>query len=184
MNIHDPKVTVPKVTTGALPASRKVYCAPEAAPDLKVPVREIVLDASSGEQPLPVYDTTGPYSDPGFVVDVEKGLPRARIEWVKERGGVEQYVGRPIKPVDNGNVTGKHLARDFPNTPKPWRAVSSYPSPLRGEGGREPTGPREAQPDDRLRERPGGVDSRTDRRRTPTRLLAAARSHPPPSGEG
>jgi phosphomethylpyrimidine synthase len=139
MNIHDPKVTVAKVTTGALPASRKVYCAPEAAPDLKVPVREIVLDASSGEPPLPVYDTTGPYSDPGFVVDVEKGLPRARIEWVQERGGVEQYVGRPIKPVDNGNVTGKHLARDFPNTPKPYRASAS-PSPLWGgstaEGGR------------------------------------------------
>ncbi len=47
MNIHDPKVTVPKVTTGALPASRKVYCHPEAAPELRVPVREIALDASS-----------------------------------------------------------------------------------------------------------------------------------------
>ena len=46
MNIHDPKVTTPKVTTGALPASRKVYVAPEAAPDLKVPIREIMLDAS------------------------------------------------------------------------------------------------------------------------------------------
>src|SRR4051812_26109486 len=127
MNIHDPKVTLPKVTTGALPASRKVYCAPEAAPDLKVPVREIVLDASSGEQPLPVYDTTGPYTDPGFVVDVEKGLPRARLDWVKERGDVEQYDGRPIKPVDNGNVSGKHLARNFPNTPKPYRALEGKP---------------------------------------------------------
>ncbi len=130
MNIHDPNVATPKVTTGALPASRKVYAAPEAAPDLKVPLREIVLDPSSGEQPLPVYDTTGPYTDPDFTVDVEKGLPRTRIEWVKERGGVEEYQGRAIKPVDNGNVSGKHLARDFPNTPKPWRASS--PSPLWG----------------------------------------------------
>src|SRR4051794_35646296 len=127
MNIHDPKVTLPKVPPGALPASRKVYCAPEAAPDLKVPVREIVLDAASGEPPLPVYDTTGPYTDPGFVVDVEKGLPRARLDWVKERGGVEQYDGRPIKPVDNGNVSGKHLARNFPNTPKPYRALDGKP---------------------------------------------------------
>src|SRR5690349_9663315 len=127
-------LVTPKVTTGPLPASRKVYAAPEAAPDLRVPLREIVLDASSGEPALPVYDTTGVYSDPAVAIDVEKGLARTRIEWVKERGGVEQYDGRPIKPVDNGNVSGKHLARNFPNTPKPWRAVASYPSPLRGEG--------------------------------------------------
>src|SRR5690349_11010601 len=138
MNIHDPKVTLPKVTTGALPASRKVYSQPEAAPDLRVPLREIALDASSGEPPLPVYDTTGPYTDPAVTIDVEKGLPRTRIEWVKERGGVEQYEGRPIQPVDNGNVTGKHLARNFPNTPKPWRGVA-YP-PLEGEGRREAPG--------------------------------------------
>ncbi len=127
MNIHDPKVTTPKVTTGSLPASRKVYVAPEAAPDLRVPIREIMLDPSSGEPPLPVYDTTGPYSDPDFTVDVEKGLPRTRLAWVKERGGVEEYQGRPIKPVDNGNVSGKHLARDFPNTPKPYRALDGKP---------------------------------------------------------
>jgi phosphomethylpyrimidine synthase len=130
MNIHDPNVTLPKVTTGSLPASRKVYSKPEAAPDLRVPVREILLDASSGEPPLPVYDTTGPYTDPAVEIDVEKGLPRTRLAWVTERGGVEVYEGRPIQPVDNGNVTGKHLARNFPNTPKPWRATS--PSPLWG----------------------------------------------------
>src|SRR4249919_2859662 len=127
MNIHDPNVTLPKVTTGALPASRKVYSQPEAAPDLRVPLREIALDASSGEPPLPVYDTTGPYTDPNVTIDVEKGLARNRIAWVKERGGIEEYEGRPIQPVDNGNVTGKHLARNFPNTPKPWRALDGKP---------------------------------------------------------
>src|SRR6187455_2416529 len=116
-------LVIPKVTTGSLPASRKVYSRPEAAPDLRVPIREISLDASSGEPPLPVYDTTGPYTDPDVTIDVEKGLTRNRIAWVKERGGVEEYQGRPIQPVDNGNVTGKHLARNFPNTPKPWRAL-------------------------------------------------------------
>src|SRR6185437_3521333 len=121
-------LVTPKVSTGALPASRKVYAAPEAAPDLKVPVREIVLDASSGEPPLPVYDTTGPYTDPAVIIDVEKGLPRTRLDWVKERGGVEQYDGRPIQPVDNGNVTGAHLARNFPNTPKPYRALDGKPA--------------------------------------------------------
>ncbi|HTT49255.1 MAG TPA: phosphomethylpyrimidine synthase ThiC, partial [Pseudolabrys sp.] len=122
-------LVTPKVTTGPLPASRKVYARPDAAPELRVPVREIALSEGAGEPPLPVYDTTGPYTDPNVVIDVEKGLPRTRIEWVKERGGVEEYDGRPIQPVDNGNVTGKHLARNFPNTPKPWRALSS-PLPL------------------------------------------------------
>jgi phosphomethylpyrimidine synthase len=120
-------LVVPKVTTGPLAASRKVYSSPEAAPDLKVPHREIALHESSGEAPLPVYDTTGPYTDNDVAIDVEKGLKRARIEWVKERGGVEEYEGRPIKPVDNGNAAGKHLARNFPNTPKPFRALDGQP---------------------------------------------------------
>jgi phosphomethylpyrimidine synthase len=120
-------LVTPKVTTGSLPASRKVYVAPDAAPDLRVPVREIVLEASSGEPNLPVYDTTGVYSDPDVTIDVERGLARTRIEWVKQRGGVEQYDGRPIQPVDNGNATGKYLARNFPNTPKPWRALDGKP---------------------------------------------------------
>ncbi len=126
-------LVTPKVTTGPLAASRKIYASPDSAPDLRVPIREIALHESSGEAPLPVYDTTGPYTDPNVVIDVEKGLPRPRIAWVKERGGVEEYDGRPIQPVDNGNVTGKHLARNFPNTPKPWRAISSSPLPLAGE---------------------------------------------------
>jgi phosphomethylpyrimidine synthase len=120
-------LVTPKVTTGALPASRKVYARPDAAPELRVPVREITLEASSGEPPLPVYDTTGVYSDPDVTIDVEKGLARTRIEWVKARGGVEEYQGRPIQPVDNGNVSGKHLARNFSNTPKPYRALNGKP---------------------------------------------------------
>ncbi|MDI3468794.1 MAG: Phosphomethylpyrimidine synthase ThiC [Pseudolabrys sp.] len=119
-------LVTPKVTTGPLPASRKVYVSPDAAPDLKVPVREIVLSETAKEPPLPVYDTTGPYTDDNVAIDVEKGLKRTRIAWVKERGGVEEYEGRPIQPVDNGNVSGKHLARNFPNTPKPWRASESF----------------------------------------------------------
>ena len=74
-----------------------------------------------------VYDPSGPYTDNDVAIDVEKGLPRARIAWVKERGGVEEYDGRPIKPVDNGNVSGKHLARNFPNTPRPLRGLDGHP---------------------------------------------------------
>jgi phosphomethylpyrimidine synthase len=120
-------LATPKVTTGPIAGSHKIYARPDAAPDLKVPLREIVLDASSGEPPFPVYDPSGPYTDPDAALDVEKGLPRTRIDWVRERGGVEEYDGRPIQPVDNGNVTGKHLARNFPNTPRPLRGLAGKP---------------------------------------------------------
>jgi phosphomethylpyrimidine synthase len=86
----------PKVTTGPIGGSRKIYSTPEAAPDLRVPLREIALTKESGEPNLPVYDTTGPYTDNDVAIDVEKGLKRTRIEWVKERGGVEEYEGRPL----------------------------------------------------------------------------------------
>jgi phosphomethylpyrimidine synthase len=136
MNKHiaESDLATPKVTTGPIAGSRKIYARPEAAPDLKVPLREIVLDASSGEPPLPLYDPSGVYTDPDVALDVEKGLARARIAWVRERGGVEEYQGRPIKPVDNGNATGKHLARNFPNTPKPLRGAPTLPSPASGGG--------------------------------------------------
>jgi phosphomethylpyrimidine synthase len=127
MNIHDPNIATPKVTTGPIAGSRKVYATPEAAPDLRVPVREIALDPSAGEPPVPVYDTTGPYTDPDASIDVEQGLPRRRTAWVRERGGVEAYEGRPIKPVDNGNVSGKHLARAFPQVHAPLRALAGIP---------------------------------------------------------
>jgi len=129
MNKHtaDTDLATPKVTTGPIAGSRKIYATPDAAPDLKVPLREVVLDASSGEPPLPLYDPSGVYTDPDVTLDVEKGLARTRIDWVRERGGVEEYEGRPIKPVDNGNVTGKHLARNFPNTPQPLRGIADKP---------------------------------------------------------
>ena len=117
----------PKVTTGPLPASRKVYTHPVADPTLAVPRREIDLHPSANEPPVPVYDTSGPYSDPNVEIDVEKGLPRLRTEWVKARGGVEEYEGREVKPEDNGGATGKYLAREFPIRNTPLRGVGEAP---------------------------------------------------------
>jgi phosphomethylpyrimidine synthase len=114
--LSESDLVTPTVTTGPIAGSRKVYSAPEAAPELRVPLREIPLTEGSGEEPVRVYDPSGVYTEADAAIDVEKGLKRARIAWVRERGGVEEYDGRPIKPVDNGNVTGKHLARNFPNT--------------------------------------------------------------------
>src|SRR5713101_3279306 len=138
MNVHDRDIATPKVTTGPIAGSRKVYAVPEAAPDLRVPLREIVLTEAAAEPPVPVYDTSGPYTDNNVAIDVEAGLKRTRLEWARERGGIEEYEGRAIQPVDNGNVSGKHLARAFANTPKPLRGISiSSPPPLRGRSASE-----------------------------------------------
>ncbi|MTD93842.1 phosphomethylpyrimidine synthase ThiC [Hyphomicrobium sp. xq] len=121
------ELTLPKVTTGSLPASRKVYSAPDGLPDLKVPLREIALSENSGEPPFRVYDSSGPYTDQNMTIDVAQGLPRCRSAWVRVRGGVESYDGRAVKPEDNGNVSGARLARDFPNKPQPFRGVGAAP---------------------------------------------------------
>ncbi|NQY14225.1 MAG: phosphomethylpyrimidine synthase ThiC [Henriciella sp.] len=117
----------PEVTTGPLPSSRKVFTHPKADPSLSVPRRMIDLHPSANEPPVPVYDTSGPYSDPSISIDVEKGLARHRTDWVLERGHVETYQGRDVKPEDNGGATGKYLAREFPVQHAPLRGTGSGP---------------------------------------------------------
>jgi phosphomethylpyrimidine synthase len=118
-------IATPKVTTGPLPASQKIYVTPEEAPELSVPLREITLSEPT-EPKVRVYDTTGPYTDPTIAIDVSKGLARTRRGWVLARGGVEEYTGRPIQPIDNGNVKTAAL-QPFPNTPRPLRGLDGKP---------------------------------------------------------
>ncbi len=126
----------PKVTTGPISGSQKVYDAPAAHDDVRVPFREIALAEASGEAPFRVYDSSGPYTDAGAIINVERGLPRHREKWIQWRGGVETYQGREVRPEDNGNVSGAHAARDFPNKPRPMRGMSPSPRSCtqRGEG--------------------------------------------------
>ena len=127
MNIRsNPDTTLPAVTTGPLASSRKIFAIPDAAPDLRVPLREIILSEAAGEPNLPVYDTSGPYTDPSVTIDVNAGLPRNRMAWVKERGGVEEYEGRAIKPEDNGNVGASHAAKAFTAHHKPIRGLDGH----------------------------------------------------------
>src|SRR6202521_1465578 len=117
----------PKVTTGALPASRKIHSTPEAAPDLAVLLREIARSEGSGEPPFPLYDTSGPYTDPEVTIAVGQGVARTRVAWVRERGGVEQYQGRDVRPEDNGNASRDRHARAFPTRHPPLRGASERP---------------------------------------------------------
>ncbi|SDC09081.1 phosphomethylpyrimidine synthase ThiC [Shouchella lonarensis] len=87
--------------------SKKVYVE-GSRPDIQVPMREIELSPTTGSfgdeenDPVRVYDTSGPYTDPDYDVDVEKGLPALRRSWILEREDVEEYEGRGVKPEDNG----------------------------------------------------------------------------------
>ena len=69
------------------PRSCKVY-AEGSRPDIRVPFREIALHGDN--PPLRLYDTSGPYADPGFEPDPRKGLPAMRGGWIAERGDVEE----------------------------------------------------------------------------------------------
>ncbi len=121
--IDQSQFSTPEVTTGALPKSSKVYTAPDTAPDIRVPHRLVHLHESADEPDVPIYDTSGPYSDPNVVVDLEAGLARPRTEWVMERGNIEEYSGRTMTALDNGGAKGRHLAREFPVKNTPFRGV-------------------------------------------------------------
>jgi phosphomethylpyrimidine synthase len=110
------------VTAGPLPASRKIYVAGERHPEIRVPMREISVHPSANEKPLVVYDTTGPYTDPQAKIDIERGLPRIRASWIENRGDVEDYAGRALRPEDNGNVVPEKLVAEFPVRHRPLRA--------------------------------------------------------------
>ncbi|MCA9410889.1 MAG: phosphomethylpyrimidine synthase ThiC [Candidatus Omnitrophica bacterium] len=95
--------------TTYFPNSRKIYVKGSMHPEVHVPMREIELTPThklgGGETPNPsvtVYDTSGPYTDPNYAVNVREGLPELRKEWILARGDVEEVSGREVQPVDNG----------------------------------------------------------------------------------
>jgi len=93
-----------KVTTGPIRGSKKIHLPAQGNPDVKVAMREIHLEPSSGEPPVRVYDTSGPYTDPQARIDIMAGLPALRRDWIMARGDVEDYQGRKAKPEDNGQL--------------------------------------------------------------------------------
>ncbi|MGU3389386.1 phosphomethylpyrimidine synthase ThiC [Sphingomonas sp. M1A8_2b] len=116
------------VTTGPIRGSRKIHVAVPTSPDVRVAMREIVLDSSCSEPPLRVYDTSGPYTDPRAQIDINAGLPQLRRAWIEARGDVESYEARELRPEDNGQL-GPDRSGGVPQFP------GSIKRPLRAKAG-------------------------------------------------
>ncbi|WP_028303594.1 phosphomethylpyrimidine synthase ThiC [Oceanospirillum maris] len=129
------------------PNSQKIYIE-GSRPDIRVPMREISLSPTTGNfgtetnEPLRVYDTSGPYSDPDVQVDVRQGLHPLRHAWIKERNDTELLTAlssnygrmreaditleplrfdlqrKPLRAKTGKNVTQMHYARQGIITPE------------------------------------------------------------------
>jgi phosphomethylpyrimidine synthase len=136
-----------EAVTRPIPGSRKIHVQGSRA-DLKVPMREIsqaqtpTLFGGESNPPITVYDTSGPYTDPDYTVDLAAGLPALRAAWIMERGDVEQLSGltsafgreraadakldavrfghtrAPLRAKPGANVTQMHYARRGIVTPE------------------------------------------------------------------
>jgi phosphomethylpyrimidine synthase len=98
----------PQISFGPLSGSKKVYVPGKIYPDIRVPFREIVLSDTvdhhgkhTANDPVRLYDTSGPYTDPSVKLDINKGLPPLRKKWISDRASSKA----------TGNVTQMHYAR-------------------------------------------------------------------------
>ena len=95
--------------------SKKVYVT-GSRPDLKVPFREISLSdtpSSFGAEknpPVMVYDTSGPYTDPDYQIDIRNGLPSLRSQWIDERNDTE-FLDGPTSVFGHERKTNPELTK-------------------------------------------------------------------------
>ena len=136
-----------EAVTRPIPGSRKIHVQGSRA-DIRVPMREIeqaqtpTLFGGETNPPITVYDTSGPYTDSSYQVDLAAGLPELRAAWIAERGDVERLgdltssFGRqratdpklaplrftgtraPLRAKAGANVTQMHYARQGIITPE------------------------------------------------------------------
>jgi phosphomethylpyrimidine synthase len=126
------------------PNSKRIYVGAELHRDVRVPFREISLaptKSMAGEtevnEPVRVYDTSGPWGDPSVTLDPLKGLPPSRRDWILKRGDVDEIEGRVVRPIDDGYLSDKHAAvavkrptfngAGAPSRRKPLRASAGHP---------------------------------------------------------
>ena len=121
------------ITTDQLPGSSKIYVT-GSREDIRVPMRRIKLDPTllkrldnsesiEINEPLDVYDTSGPYTDPEVTINLEKGLDRLRENWIQERGDTGQLQNFSSDFTRQRNVNSETLAV-FQNRTLPRKALS------------------------------------------------------------
>jgi phosphomethylpyrimidine synthase len=109
------------------PASRKLYVE-GSRPDIRVPMREVTLtDTPTGfggekNAPVLIYDTSGPYTDPAVKIDIRRGLPSVRDQWIIDRGDTE-VLGRLSSAYGNERLADAGLSSlRFAHLRQPRRA--------------------------------------------------------------
>src|SRR5690606_17480034 len=127
------KDTAPKqngITRHPFPNSQKIYVSGKLFPEIKVAMREIALSDTVDSltkkripnEPVTVYDTSGPYTDPNKAIDVHSGIDRIREPWILERGNVEQ-LHKFSSQYCNARLNDKRLDHlRFGSLKKPLRA--------------------------------------------------------------
>ena len=135
-NGHGAAPSTARLTTTPFAASRKVHIE-GSRPDVRVPMREISLtpthstngNGDQPNQPITVYDTSGPYTDPAVTIDVRAGLPPLRRAWIESRQDTEelpqvtsQYGRQRASDPKLADLRFTHLRK--PLRAKPGRNVS------------------------------------------------------------
>ena len=118
------------------PSSQKVYMHGKLFPDLRVAMRKVSLlptvkkdkdgkKTYTPNDPVYIYDTSGVYSDPTVEIDLKKGLPRLREEWILKRGGVERL----------SSFTSEYCNQRLADKKLDHLRFGHAPLPLRGKDG-------------------------------------------------
>ena len=91
--MNDKKIDINEYSKN-FPNSEKIYTEGSKA-NIRVPSRMIkqtptkLNNTIQLNEPIYVYDTTGPYTDPGYKIDVSSGLKKTRKQWIEQRGDIE-----------------------------------------------------------------------------------------------
>ena len=123
-----------RITTEPFPQSKKVYVAGSIHPEVQVPMREVSLspthhaDGRNTENPsLMVYDTSGPFTDPGVKVNLKEGLRPIREAWLARSEALEQ-LPRLSSDYAQTRLTDPRLERlRFHARTRPYRGKSGQP---------------------------------------------------------
>ena len=140
------------------PGSRRIYVPGRLYPDVRVPMREIILGdtllpdgTAHPNDPVRVYDCSGPWGDAAYGGTAEEGLPSLRASWIRARGDVKEDVGHEstLRAAGKTPVTQRYYAQQGVITPEARETLTMMPRPSELEA-QEGFGPSSMVARDRL----------------------------------